>query len=78
VTYRGVLLLVALGSAGSLRDPSCGTDTPAGGLNTPCTRSSDCQGGLVCAGAVCVAIEAGGGDGGEAGQTRATDAAGAD
>ncbi len=73
--YRGLLLLVAFGS---FHDPSCGTDTPAGGLNTPCTRSSDCQGGLTCSGAVCVALDAGGSDAGEPADARVIDAAGAD
>ena len=74
--YRGLVLLVALSSASALRDPSCGTDTPAGGLNTPCTRSSDCQGGLTCAG-MCVAIDAGTTDA-QSGDARAADVLGAD
>jgi hypothetical protein len=68
-------LLVALAA---WHDPSCGTDTPAGGLNTPCTRSSDCQGGLTCLGSVCVAIDSGGTDAGEPADARAIDASGVD
>lgn len=71
---KALFLLVALGA---LRDPSCGTDTPAGGLNTPCTRPSDCQGGLTCAGAMCVVLDAGMGDAGSA-DALAIDASGAD
>jgi hypothetical protein len=73
VGYRALSLLVALGTI----DPSCGTDTSAGGLNTPCTRSSDCQGGLTCSGAMCVAADAGVTDAG-AFDSPATDAFGAD
>jgi hypothetical protein len=75
VGLRGLLLVAALGW---LHDPSCGTDTPAGGLNTPCTRSSDCQGGLTCTGAVCVAVDSGGTDGGESPDARTADAGGAE
>jgi hypothetical protein len=75
VGYRGLFLLLALGG---LRDPACGTDTPAGGLNTPCTRTSDCQGGLTCAGAMCVATDAGGGEAGQPGDAQSIDALGAE
>ncbi len=69
-----MFLLVALGA---LRDPSCGTDTPAGGPNAPCTRDSDCQSGLTCTAAGCVAVDAGGAEAG-AGDALPIDAPGAD
>jgi hypothetical protein len=74
---RALFLLVALGA---LNDPSCGTDTPAGGINSPCTRSSDCQGGLTCTGAMCVAVDAGVIDAGavDSPATDVTDATGVD
>jgi hypothetical protein len=28
--------------------PACATSTPAEGLDGPCTRTTDCQGGLIC------------------------------
>jgi hypothetical protein len=74
VGSRTLFLLVALGA---LRDASCGTDTPAGGPNTPCTRSSDCRGGLTCTPGGCVAADAAVPDGGP-GDSGAIDAAGAD
>jgi hypothetical protein len=74
VGSRALFFLVALGA---LRDPSCGTDTPAGGPNTPCTRSSDCQGGLTCTANGCVAADAAAPDGGQS-DSGAADATGAD
>jgi hypothetical protein len=72
---RAVLLLVALGLA---HDPGCGTDTPAGGPNTPCTRSSDCKAGLTCtAEGTCAGLDSKVPDGG-ANDSGGGDAAGAD
>jgi hypothetical protein len=71
---KALFLLVVLGV---FSDLSCGTETSAGGLNTPCTRSSDCQGGLTCSGAMCVAVDAGVSDAGPA-DALAIDAVGAD
>jgi hypothetical protein len=69
------MLLVALGLA---RDPGCGTDTPAGGPNAPCTRSSDCKSGLTCtAEGTCTNPEVKMPDGGP-GDSGGGDAAGAD
>jgi hypothetical protein len=42
---RGILMLVV--ACGTLT-PACATSTPAEGLDGPCTRTSDCQDGLVC------------------------------
>jgi hypothetical protein len=67
---RAALLGLAL--LGLMRDPSCGgVDTPASGVNAPCTRDKDCQLGLVCASGVCEGTDAaapidGGGDEGSA------------
>ena len=48
---------VALGFS---RDPGCGgVDDPDGGTNAPCTRHSDCGGGLVCSEGVCREPDAG-------------------
>jgi len=44
---------------GLLRDPGCSdVGDPEGGPNAPCTRSSDCGRGLVCAEGVCRGLEA--------------------
>jgi hypothetical protein len=40
-------------------DPSCGSDSPGGSVNAPCTRPSDCADGLACAGGVCATTDAG-------------------
>ncbi len=50
--------LVAFGLA---RDPGgCGgIDDPDGGTNAPCTRNSDCRGGLVCMEGVCTGPDSG-------------------
>jgi hypothetical protein len=58
VPLKGLLLVVALGA---LRGPSCGTDAQANGLNGPCTRTTDCEEGLVCPaqGGFCVWPDAG-------------------
>ena len=50
------LLLVVLAA---LQNPACGSDTPAGGPNAPCTRSSDCEGELACVQGVCTTPDAG-------------------
>jgi hypothetical protein len=42
------------------RDPSCGgTDSPASGVNAPCTRDKDCADGLSCEHGVCTQGDAG-------------------
>jgi hypothetical protein len=53
---RKALLLAAVAplALAALAGPSCGSDTPAGGPNAPCTRSSDCEGDLACEQGVCV------------------------
>jgi hypothetical protein len=53
---RRTLLLVVLAA---LLVASCDSDTPAGGPNAPCTRSSDCEGELACVQGVCTAPDAG-------------------
>jgi hypothetical protein len=40
-------------------DASCDTDSSGGSVNAPCTRPSDCVGGLACTGGVCAALDAG-------------------
>jgi hypothetical protein len=35
-------------AVGALSSPSCATDTLAEGPDGPCTRTADCQGGLIC------------------------------
>lgn len=48
------LTLSALGALGLLRGPGCGeTSEPTGGLNAPCTRTSDCTDDLDCRKGVC-------------------------
>jgi hypothetical protein len=58
VATRGLLLVVALVA---LRSPSCGTDAQALGPNAPCTRTTDCEEGLVCPpqGGFCISRDAG-------------------
>lgn len=55
------MAFVGLGLTGaSGRDPGCGgVNDPQGGPNAPCTRSSDCGGGLVCLEGVCRDRDAG-------------------
>lgn len=63
-------MLVALGM---LRDPTCGTDTPAGGPNAACERTTDCRAGLSCGlKGFCAPPEAG--DGGVDGDSGPSDA----
>jgi len=50
-----VLLVVALGA---LRDP-CGSGGSPTGLNSACTRTSDCENGLTCIEGECTAPDAG-------------------
>lgn len=52
------LLLAAPLALAAMRGPSCGSDTPAGGPNAPCTRSSDCENELACQQGVCVSPDA--------------------
>jgi len=73
VAHRGLLLALCFVGLVAWRDPSCGTDSTAGGIDTPCTRSSDCKGGLTCSGAVCVGEVKGGSDAGDAGDGQASD-----
>ena len=70
--------MACLGALVAWRDPSCGTDATAGGIDAPCTRSSDCKGGLTCTGAVCVAVDVKGPDAGDAGDGQSSDGLGAD
>jgi hypothetical protein len=42
---RGGWVLILAGGA---LTPGCATSTPAEGLDGPCTRTSDCQAGLLC------------------------------
>ncbi len=42
---RGAWLFVIAAGAFAA---ACATSTPAEGLNGPCTRTSDCVGGLIC------------------------------
>lgn len=73
---RAVLLVVALGGLG---DPSCGTDTPPGGPNAPCTRPKDCGEGLTCTPeGFCVSPEAGTSDVANGVDSSASDAGRAD
>jgi hypothetical protein len=51
-----VALVVALGV---LRDPCGGSGSPTG-LNSACTRTSDCESGLTCVEGECTAPDAGG------------------
>jgi len=55
VGLRAVVVLVAFSA---LRDPSCGTNTTAGGPNAPCTRTSDCESTLSCIGGMCAQADA--------------------
>ncbi len=75
MSLRAVLAAVLLGA---LHGPSCGTDTLAGGVGAPCTRTSDCERGLTCVPPVCAAPDAGGPDGGTAADAGESDAAAAD
>ncbi len=74
---KGLLFIVALGA---LRDPSCGTDAQANGPNGPCTRTTDCEEGLVCPpqGGFCVSPDAGRPDVASKLDSGASDAADAD
>jgi hypothetical protein len=58
VPLKVLLLAVAPIALAALRGPSCGADTPAGGPNAPCTRSSDCENELACLQGVCVSPDA--------------------
>jgi hypothetical protein len=53
-----VLFVVAPIVLSALHAPSCGADTPAGGPNAPCTRSSDCENELACLGGFCTSADA--------------------
>jgi hypothetical protein len=55
VSRHALLLVVALGA---LRGP-CETDTSTDGVNSACTRTSDCDNGLSCVGGVCSPPDAG-------------------
>ena len=59
VPHKALLLVVAPIALAALRGPSCGSDTPAGGPNAPCTRSTDCENELACLQGVCVSPDAG-------------------
>ena len=63
-------------SVSVLRDMACGTENPSAGPNAPCTRTSDCTGGLSCVGGVC--ISAGARAEADAGDASASDAGPAD
>ena len=59
--FRQSFAAVTLVALGWVREPGCGgIDDPNGGTNAPCTRSSDCGGGLVCSEGVCREPDAGG------------------
>jgi hypothetical protein len=58
VPRKALLVAVAPLALAALAGPSCGSDSPAGGPNAPCTRSSDCEGDLVCENGVCVSPRA--------------------
>jgi hypothetical protein len=46
--------VVAMGFAlGLAHDPCTGVDSPGGGVNSPCTRTTDCENGLSCDAGVC-------------------------
>lgn len=49
---------------GLAHDPCTGVDSPGGGANSPCTRTSDCASGLSCDGGVCTPLDAGPSEGG--------------
>jgi len=68
---RAVLVVVALGTLGG---GACGTDAPAGGPGTPCTRSKDCAEGLTCTPDGCEGAEAGESDAGPMTDSSAPDA----
>jgi hypothetical protein len=56
----GTIALGSLGLGGAGRDPGCGgAESPASGVNAPCTRSKDCGGSLVCAEGVCTEPDSG-------------------
>lgn len=55
MAHRTLLLMVLA----ALHNPSCGSDTPAGGPNAPCERSNDCEGELACVQGLCAAPDAG-------------------
>jgi len=58
VPHKALLLVAAPIALAALRGPSCGSDTPAGGPNAPCTRSSDCENELACLQGVCISPDA--------------------
>ena len=60
IRYGAIGFALALGLA---RDPGgcSGVDDPDGGTNAPCTRNSDCRGGLICAEGVCTEPDSGAG-----------------
>ncbi|HVJ89340.1 MAG TPA: hypothetical protein VM580_06015 [Labilithrix sp.] len=78
--FRQSLTAVALVTLGWVREPGCGgIEDPDGGTNAPCTRSSDCGGGLVCSEGVCREPDSGGSgnpvpDGGDGGADGVGDA----
>ncbi len=52
--------VVSLGALALGRDPGCsGSDSPSSGVNAPCTRTKDCNGGLVCMEGVCTEPDSG-------------------
>jgi hypothetical protein len=43
----------------ALQALGCGKDTPADGIDAPCTRTRDCLDGLLCKGGFCDAADGG-------------------
>jgi hypothetical protein len=64
-------LLIVLGA---VLQVACSTDTPADGLNAPCTRTRDCVDGLQCLGGFCNGGDAGVADGASNGDASSSDA----
>ncbi len=58
-------LAVVLAWSSLLLGETCGTDIGDKRAGEPCTRSSECEEGLTCAGGICKSPEDGGADGGE-------------
>jgi hypothetical protein len=58
VPHKALLLVAAPLALAALRGPSCGSDTPAGGPNAPCTRTTDCENELACLQGVCLSPDA--------------------
>jgi hypothetical protein len=52
--------IISLGALALGREPGCGgSESPSSGVNAPCTRSKDCNQGLLCTEGVCAEPDSG-------------------